>query len=100
MMRTVDLVITGDGDAARAAAVAALRSGQRVLVVLRSGDARAGRQVRRCLCSAADANADCLTVMTRAKVVCVDGVNGVEAVVIRCERTGRLCAVNASAYLR
>jgi len=36
--------------------------------------------------------------MTNAEVVCVDGVDGVEAVVIRHARTGRLCAVNASAF--
>jgi len=38
-------------------------------------------------------------VMTHADVVCVDGVDGVEAVVIRHARTGRLSAVNASAFL-
>ena len=37
--------------------------------------------------------------MTNAEVVCVDGVDGVEAVVIRHSRTGRLSAVNASAFL-
>jgi hypothetical protein len=37
--------------------------------------------------------------MTNAEVVCVDGVEGVEAVVIRDVRTGRLRAVNASAFL-
>jgi hypothetical protein len=40
-----------------------------------------------------------LTVMTNAEVVCVDGVHGVEAVVVRYTRTGRLCAVNTSAFL-
>jgi hypothetical protein len=39
------------------------------------------------------------TVMTNAEVVCVDGVHGVEAVVMRYTRTGRLCAVNTSAFL-
>ena len=37
--------------------------------------------------------------MTRAEVVCVDGVDGVEAVVIRHAPTGRLSAVNASAFV-
>lgn len=37
--------------------------------------------------------------LTDAEVVCVDGVAGVEVVVIRHARTGRLCAVNASAFL-
>jgi hypothetical protein len=40
-----------------------------------------------------------LTVMTNAEVVCVDGVHGVEAVVVRYTRTGRLCAVNTSEFL-
>jgi hypothetical protein len=39
--RTVDLVVTGDDRAALAAAVDAVQRGRRVLVVLRSGDARA-----------------------------------------------------------
>ena len=37
--------------------------------------------------------------MTNAEIVCVDGVNGIEAIVIRYARTGRLYAVNASAFL-
>ena len=37
--------------------------------------------------------------MTSAEVVCVDGVDGVEAVVVRYRRTGRLCAVNTPAFL-
>jgi hypothetical protein len=36
--------------------------------------------------------------VTNADVVCADGVDGVEAVVIRHARTGRLWAVNASAF--
>ena len=40
-----------------------------------------------------------LTVMTNAEVVCVDGIDSVEAVVIRHRRTGRLRAVNASECL-
>ena len=40
-----------------------------------------------------------LTVITNSEVVCADGVDGVEAVVIRHVRTGRLCAVNTSAFL-
>ena len=99
MIRTVDLVIVGDGINAHTAAVDALQRGQRVLVVLRSGEARAGPRLRRCLCRTASVDASQVTVMTRAEVVCVDGVDGVEAVVIRDARSGRLCAVNASAFL-
>ena len=92
---TVDLVVTGDETAAAAAAVEAVGRGQRVLVVLRSGDGRAVPRLRR-LSRAAKTQ---LTVLTKAEVVCVDGVDGVEAVVIRHARTGRLTAVNASGFL-
>ena len=78
-MRTVDLVVTGDESAAVAAAVDAVRRGQRVLVVLRSGGPRLVPRLRR-LCRAAKSQ---LTVMTNAEVVCVDGVGGVEAVVFK-----------------
>jgi hypothetical protein len=91
---TVDLVVNGDERAAVAAAVDALRRGQRVLVVLHSG----GRIVPR-LRRLGRAARNQLTVMTNAEVVCVDGVHGVEAVVVRYMRTGRLCAVNTSAFL-
>jgi thioredoxin reductase len=99
MIRTVDLVIAGDGSAARAAAVDALQRGRRVLLVLRSTHARLATRLRRDLCKTAGANTRQVTVMRRAEVVCVDGVEGVEAVVIRYARTGRLCAVNASRFL-
>ena len=94
-MRTVDLVVTGGETAAVGAAVDAVRRGQRVLVVLRSAGPRIVPRLRR-LCRAAKNQ---LTVMTNAEVVCVDGVHGVEAVVVRYTRTGRLCAVNTSAFL-
>jgi thioredoxin reductase len=96
--RTVDLVITGAGDAALAAAADALQRGRRVLVVLRTGDPLVERGVRRRL-RTANADESRVTVMTNAEVVCVDGVDSVEAVVIRYGRTGRLCAVNANAFL-
>jgi thioredoxin reductase len=92
---TVDLVVTGDEGAAVVAAVDAVRRGQRVLVVLRSDGTRVVPRMRR-LCGAAK---DQLTVMTNAGVVCVDGVDGVEAVVVRYSRTGRLGAVNTAAFL-
>lgn len=98
MMRTVDLVISGDTHAARAAAVEALRCRRRVLIVLGSDDVREAQRLGRCLRKAAGAGAGRLLVMAGADVVCVDGVNGVEAVVVRHARTGRLYAVNASAF--
>ena len=92
---TVDLVVTGDETAAVAAAVDAVRRGQRVLVVLRSAGARVVSRLRRLSRAAKNQ----LTVMTNTEVVCVDGVGGVEAVVVRYRRTGRLCAVNTPAFL-
>src|SRR5687768_12583554 len=92
---TVDLVVTGDETAVIAAAVDAVRRGQRVLVVLRSQDARMVSRLRRLSRAAKNQ----LTVMTKAEVACVDGVDGVEAVVVRYTRTGRLCAVNTPAFL-
>jgi thioredoxin reductase len=99
VIRTADLVISGNGDDACAAATDALRRGRRVLVVLRSGDARAARRLRRRFRGHATAGAGQAGVMTGAVVVCVDGVGGVEVVVLRYVRTGRLLAVNASAFL-
>ena len=95
---TVDLVLTGGGGAAVTAAVNAVQDGQRVLLVLRAGDARVMSRLRRA-CRTAQAENGQLTVMTNAEVVCVAGVHGVEAVVVRYTRTGRLCAVNTSAFL-
>jgi thioredoxin reductase len=98
MIGTVDLVIAGDASAAGAAAVTALQRGRRVLVVLRSADARVARRLRRRLLKTARADGGQLRVMTNAEVVCADGVDGVEAVVVRHAPTGRLSAVNASAF--
>jgi thioredoxin reductase len=93
-LRTVDFVVIGDGGAELAAAFDALRGGRRVLIVLRSGEVRAVQTYRRRLRRAGKDDAGGLTVITHAEVVCVDGVDGVEAVVIRHSRTGRLEAVN------
>jgi thioredoxin reductase len=97
--RTVDLVIAGGGDGAIAAAAEALRRGRRILVLLRAHDTRAGQRFRRRLQKAVHVFNGQLSVLTHAEVVCVDGVDGVEVVVIRRARLGRLCAVNASAFL-
>jgi predicted oxidoreductase len=42
VIRTVDLVLTGAGSGALAAAADALQRGRRILVLLRPGDARVG----------------------------------------------------------
>jgi hypothetical protein len=96
--RNVDLVVAGDSGASLAAIKRALDGGQRVLVVLRSDDSRVRARLRRCLCRSASDRAR-LMVMTNAEVVCADGVTGIEAVVIRDLRSGRLSAVNASAFV-
>lgn len=100
MIRTVDLVVSGDGRASLAAAADALRCGRRVLVVLPFGDARVARRARRYLRRVAHAVDGQMTIMANARVVCVDGIGGVEAVVVRYARTGRLCAVNATSLSR
>ncbi len=99
MTRSVDLVVAGDDKTAFATALDAVRRGRLVLVVLRSGGAPSAQRLRTLVCRAANADASRITVMTNSEVVCVDGVDGVEAVVIRHLRSGRLCAVNAAAFL-
>lgn len=99
MMRTVDLVIAGGARDVCMAAAGALRRGQRVLVVLRSADMRVTRRLRRRLRNAEGGKAGQLRIMASAEVVCADGVDAVEAVVVRHVRTGRLWAVNASGFL-
>jgi predicted dinucleotide-utilizing enzyme len=99
MIRTVDLVVAGGGSAARAAAVSALRRGLRVLLILQSADTRLARRLRRCILRSAGRDVGQLGVMTGADVVCADGIDGVEAVVVRRARTGCLCAVNTSGFV-
>jgi len=99
MIGTVDLVIVGNASAARAATVSALQRGERVLVILRSADTRVARRLRRSLLDAAGADGNQLRFITNSEVVCVDGVNGVEAVVVRHAPTGCLSAVNAAAFV-
>lgn len=98
MTRTVDVVVAGAGADVFTAAAAELQRRQRVLVLLGTGDARVARRLRRRLCRAALEYGGTCAVEHHAQVVCVDGVGCVEAVVFRHRRTGRLCAVNASAF--
>lgn len=98
MTRTVDLVVAGVGPGVFPAAAAAVRAGQRVLVLLRSSDARVGRRLRRRLHGAVLESGGACAVEVDVAVVCVDGIPGVEAVVFRHRRTGRLDAVNATAF--
>jgi thioredoxin reductase len=90
VIRTVDQVVTGNDAAAFAAIVDAAKRGGRVLVVLRSDDARAARRFRRDLRRAVNLEERQILIVTNSEVVCVDGIDGVEAVVIRDVRTGRV----------
>jgi len=96
---SVDLVAAGGGSGSRAVIVEALRSGRRVLIVLKHADARLAGRLRRSLVAIAGAGGGQLRIVTNAEVVCADGVGGVEAVIVRHTPTGRLSAVNASAFL-
>ena len=67
-MRTVDLVIAGDGSEARTAAAAALLGGRRVLIAVRAG-AAAARRLRKYLRKVAPTGPRRLIVVTHADVV-------------------------------
>ena len=97
MTRTVDLVIEGAHPEATAAAIESAMRGMLVLIVTRSRRTGVGGRVRRSLRAAGENVQRQVTILTGAEVVCADGVNSVEAVVIRRVQTGRLIAVNASA---
>jgi thioredoxin reductase len=95
--RTVDLVVVGGDRAGLRTALAAARRGERVLVVLGPEDRTAIERVRRSIRSAGGRVRRQVTVMTGSEVVCVDGVGGVEAVVVRRVGSARLIAFNARA---
>jgi pyruvate/2-oxoglutarate dehydrogenase complex dihydrolipoamide dehydrogenase (E3) component len=99
MTRTVDVVIVGGGAAAVAATIDAVRLGQRVLVVIRARRSGFARQLREALGTAMVVSPARITVLTGAEVACVDGVQSIEAVVVRQRRTRRLIGFNASALL-
>jgi NADPH-dependent 2,4-dienoyl-CoA reductase/sulfur reductase-like enzyme len=99
-MRTVDVVVEGAGRAAIATAIDAARRGLRVLLVIRSRRSGIVQQLRHSLRSAALPPRPHVTVLTGAEVACVDGVNGIEAVVVRDLRTGRLSAFNTKQVWR
>ena len=97
MSKTVDLVIVAGDSSAIAAAIDAARRGIRVLVVIRSPRGPLMRRLRRTLRAAGTRVRRGVTIFTNAEVVCVDGLDRVEAVVVRRIGTGRLIGVNASA---
>ena len=98
MTRTVDLVVVGEDAAAAAAALDALGRGRRVLVVIRRRRSGFARRLRQAMATAGLA-AQRLTVLTGSEVACVDGVEAIEAIVVRRLRTRRLVGFNASALI-
>jgi len=99
MTRTVDLVVVGADPAAIAATVDAARRGMQVLVVIRSRHPSPARDLRQSLRAAGVRSQRQVTIITGAEVACADGVNAIEAVVVRQLETGRLIGFNASALL-
>lgn len=93
----MDLVIVAGDFNAISAALDAARRGMRVLVVIGSRRAPLIRRLRQALCDAGTRIRRGVTLFTNAEVVCVDGNQRVEAVVVRRIGTGRLIGVNASA---
>ena len=68
-----------------------------MLVVIRSPRVRLIRGLRRALRAAGPRVRRGVTIFTNAEVVCVDGLDRVEAVIVRRIGTGRLIGINASA---
>jgi len=99
MTRTVDIVIVCGDEAAVAAAIDASTRGLRVLAVIRPRSASLARHLRQSLRAAGVPSQRQATIVTGAEVACVDGVNGIEAVVVRHLKTGRLIGYNTSALL-
>lgn len=97
MSKTVDLVIVAGDSSAISAAIDAARRGMRVLVVIGSTRVPLIRRLRRALRAAGTRVRRGITVFTNAEVVCVDGLDRVEAVIVRRIGTGHLIGVNASA---
>lgn len=98
MTRTADVVVAGAGRGVFVAAASALSGRRHVLVLLQSSDVRVARRLRRRLQAVARQHGASYGVEHGVDVVCVDGVGGVEAVVYRHRRTGRVDAVNAGAF--
>ena len=98
MTNTVDVVIVGANPAAIVATIEAARQGLWVLVVIRSKRTHLARRFRESLRLAASPQWK-VKIVSGVEVACADGVNGVEAVVLRDLRTGRLRGFNTSAFL-
>ena len=99
MTRTIDIVIVGADAAAIAAAAEAANGGLHVLLVIRPRFAELAPEFRNYLRRVRLASRRQVSVASGAEVACVSGVNGIEAVLVRQIRTGRLTGFNASALL-
>lgn len=99
MTRRVDIVIVGANAAAFAATADAANRGLRVLLVIRPRLASLSRKLRQSLRTIRGSSRRQVSVSSGAELACVDGVNAIEAVVVRHIRTGRLVGFNASAHL-
>jgi len=95
--KTVDLVIVAGDSSAISAAIDAARRGMRVLVVIGSTRVPLMRRLRWALRAVGTRVRRNVTVFANAEVVCVDGLDRVEAVIVRRIDTGRLIGANASA---
>jgi predicted dinucleotide-utilizing enzyme len=100
MTKTVDIVVPGVDAAAVRIILASARKGLSVLVVIRSTRTSLERRLRRTLRASGEDVRQRVSIMTGAEIACADGVAGVEAIVIRRIKTGRLIGVNASAIER
>ena len=99
MTNTFDLVVVGADAAAIAATSEAVRQGLWVLVVIRSRGGHVARRLRQSLRLAKSPQWR-VKIVTGAEIACADGVNGVEAVVLRDLRTGRLRGFNTAGLRR
>jgi hypothetical protein len=100
MTTTVDVVIEGEDAAAIAATIDSVARGLRVLIVIRASRSTFARQLREAIATARVVlSPQQITILTGAEVACVDGVERIEAVVVRQLRTRRLIGFNASALL-
>ena len=97
MPRTVDLVVVGNSASGMSAGIAAAQRGARVLIVLEHRDRSWIERLRRSI--RASGVTQRITVMTGSELVCVDGIGGIEAIVVRRINSGRLTGINAQALL-
>jgi choline dehydrogenase-like flavoprotein len=99
MTRTVDVVIVGMSTTGRAAAIDAAGRGRRVLVVDKSRNESHWQALRRSMNAAGDGCRRRVSMLTGVEVLWVDGTSGVEVVLLRQIKNGRLIGINTGAVL-